>query len=126
MFDSKVHDVNGPNNRIDQQPRSTANLGADYRFRGTPFSVGGNVALTPAYDTQQTNAQLQKNSTKRVIDFYGLWSVDSATRLRLTFSNLSPRDLTTTTAITEGNQRQTVANDARTDLSVALRLEMRL
>lgn len=126
VFDSKVHDVNGPNNRIDQQPRSTANLGADYRFRGTPFSIGGNVALTPAYDTQQTNTQLQKNSAKRVIDFYGLWSVDSATRLRLTLSNLSPRGLTTTTAITEDNQRQIVASDARTDLSVALRLEMRL
>ncbi len=126
VFDSKVHDVNGPNNRIDQQPRGTANLGADYRFRGTPFSIGGNVALTPSYETQQTNTQLQKNSTKRVMDFYGLWNVDSATRLRLTFANLAPRDLTTTAAITEGTQRQTVASDARTDLSVSLRLEMRL
>jgi iron complex outermembrane receptor protein len=103
VFHSTVDEVKGPNNRIDQQPRGILNLGADYRFRATPFSVGGSFALTPAYETQQTNTQLQKLSTKRVVDAYVLWTINSATKLRLSLSNVAPRDLDTTTSIFEGS-----------------------
>jgi outer membrane receptor for ferrienterochelin and colicins len=126
IFDSDVKQVRGPNNRIDEQPRATGNFGADYRFRGTPFTVGGNLGYTPAYSTQQTNDQFRKLSTKRVLEAYGLWSINSQTRLRLTLANIAPRDLDTTNVIELGNQRQTVLNDARTDMSVSLRFEMRL
>jgi outer membrane receptor for ferrienterochelin and colicins len=34
FFRSKVKDVPGPNNRLDQQPSMTANLGGDYRLEG--------------------------------------------------------------------------------------------
>jgi outer membrane receptor for ferrienterochelin and colicins len=126
VFDSKVNEVRGPNNRIDEQPRGTGNIGADYRFRGTPFSIGGNLAYTPAYSTQQTNEQLRKVNTKRVVEMYGLWSINPTTRLRLTLANIAPRDSETTNVIELGGQRQMVLNDARTDMSVALRFEMRL
>ena len=126
VFHSTVDEVKGPNNRIDQQPRGILNLGADYRFRATPFSVGGSFALTPAYETQQTNTQLQKLSTKRVVDAYVLWTINSATKLRLSLSNVAPRDLDTTTSIFEGSQLQTTVSNGRTDMSTALRLEMRL
>ena len=43
LFDSKVSAVPGPNNRLDQQAKATANIGADYRVRGTPFTFGGNA-----------------------------------------------------------------------------------
>ncbi len=126
LYNSSVDGVKGPNNRIDQQPRATGNLGADYRFRATPLSIGGNLSWTPAYETQQTNLQLQKLSTKRVIDTYVLWTIDSATKLRLSISNIAPRDLDTTSSIFEGSQLQTVVSSGRTDMSAALRLEMRL
>ncbi len=126
VFDSKVNAVKGPNNRIDQQPRATGNLGADYRFRGSPFSIGGNINFTPAYTTQQTDTQLQSLGAKRVVDFYGLWSVTSATRLRLTFSNIAPRGSTTNAVIEQGNQRESILLNGRTDMSVALRFETRL
>jgi iron complex outermembrane receptor protein len=126
VYDSNVDQVKGPYNRIDQQPRASGNLGADYRFRGTPFGIGGNLAFTPAYTTQQTDTQTQKRNTKRVLDLYGLWSMTSTTRIRLTLSNIAPRDLATTAMIEQGNQRQTILNDARTDMSVALRFETRL
>jgi outer membrane receptor for ferrienterochelin and colicins len=126
VFDSKVDGVPGPNNRISEQPKATGNFGADYRFRGTPFSMGGTLAFTPAYETQLTTEQFQKVSLKRVLDIYGLWSITPTTRLRLTFSNIAPRDLVTTNGITQGSQLQTVIVDGRTNLSVALRFEMRL
>ena len=126
LFDSKVNSVNGPNNRISEQPTATGNLGADYRFRGTAYSVGGSINYTPAYDLQVANNQLQKIGVKRVLDAYVLWTVDSSIRLRLSFSNLSPQDALNSNILTSGNERQTVATNGKTSLTTALRLEIRL
>jgi iron complex outermembrane receptor protein len=126
VFDSKVNAVPGPNNRIDGQPRATGNIGGDYKIRGVPFSIGGTLAYTPAYETRQTETQFQKIGTKRVLDAYVLWTVDTATKVRLSFSNIAPRDSFNTTTLFVGSQRQMVLSDGRTDLNVGLRLEMRL
>lgn len=126
LFDSKVDTVPGPNNRINEQPKGTGNLGADYRFRETPFTVGGNIAFTPAYTIQDTDTQLSRKSTNRVIDAYALWAVSPAIKLRLSLSNLSPRDFAYTTVVLQANQQQTVVNSGSSALSVALKLEMRL
>lgn len=126
LYNSTVDSVPGPNNRISEQPRITGNFGADYRFRGTPFSIGGNVSWTQANDLQLTNNQLQKTSTKRVLEAYGLWSITPTTRLRLTMANLTPHDLITTNILTEGNRRETTVTNGKTAMSVGLRFEMRL
>ena len=47
VFRSRVDSVPGPNNRLDQQPLGTANLGADYRLPGLPLTLGGNLNWTP-------------------------------------------------------------------------------
>ena len=52
LYNSRVKDVPGPDNRLDQQAKATANLGADYRFRGTPLTVGGNLNWVPATRTR--------------------------------------------------------------------------
>ncbi len=126
IYDSKVAAVMGPYNRIDQQPRASGNLGVDYKFRSLPVSVGGNIAWTPAYTTQQSDTQLQKLSTKRVYDAYALWTVNSLAKLRLSLSNIAPIDGLTTGITLADGQRQTIVSTGRTDMSVALRLEIRL
>ncbi len=126
VYDSKVKSVIGPYNTIDSQPRASGNFGADYKFKGMPVSVGGNIGWTPAYTTQITDTQLLKLSTKRVYDAYALWNINSSTKLRLSLSNIAPIDSTTQSITFADGQRQTVTSDARTDMSVALRLEMRL
>ena len=126
VFDSRVDAVPGPNNRIDQQPRATANLGFDYRIPGAPVTFGGNLNWTPGYDTQLTVTQAQTLSTKRVFDAYALWTVNPSTKLRLSISNIGPQDAVTGNTVIEAGQRQVVVTNARTDMSVALRLEMRL
>jgi len=126
FYTSKVSSVPGPDNRIDGQPAFTGNLGLDYRFSGTPLAIGGNLAWTPAYETQQTDSQRQRLSTKRVFDTYATWNFNSTTRLRLSVSNISPLDSVTNTVNIEGPIRQTTYSSARTDVNYALRLEMRL
>ena len=125
LFHSKVDDLSGPNNRLEGQPKATGNLGGDYRFRGTPFSVGGNLAFTPAYETREAENQSVSTGVKRVFDAYGLWNIDGASRLRLSLSNIAPRDSTSSNNILQGLQLQSSNSITRTDLNVALRYELR-
>ena len=83
VFDSRVTEVPGPRNRIDAQPNGIANIGFDYRMNAVPLTIGGNFAWTPGYETQLSDQQLQRLSTKRVFDAYALWTINPSTKLRL-------------------------------------------
>ena len=126
LYRSRVESVPGPANRIDQQPHAVGNLGADYRFRGTPWTVGGSLGLTPGYRTQLTEFQSQELGLRRVLDAYVLWQIDAGTRLRLSLANLVPIDSVGTVSVLQGSQLQTVNTVGRTDLNATLRLEMKL
>lgn len=126
FYTSRVAAVPGPDNRINEQPKFTGNLGLDYRFPGTPLAIGGTVAWTPAYETQLTESLRQRLSTKRVFDAYALWNFNATTRLRFSVSNIGPLDVITTQTQIEDAIRQTTVSNGRTDTSYALRLEMRL
>ena len=91
FYRSRVLSILGPDNRLDQQPAMTANIGGDYRMRSLPFTVGGNINYNPGYTTRTSDVQWYTVSQKRVIDVYGLWRVDNNTSWRLTLSNLDPR-----------------------------------
>ena len=126
VFDSHVTEVPGPRNRIDAQPNGIANIGFDYRMNAVPLTIGGNFAWTPGYETQLSDQQLQRLSTKRVFDAYALWTINPSTKLRLSLSNIGPIDAVTTSSTVEAGQRQTVVSVGKTALATALRLEMRL
>ena len=126
FFRSKVKDVPGPDNRLDQQPSMTANLGADYRLRGMPLTLGGNVNWNPDYETRRSQEQLSYQGIKRVVDVYGLWRFSAATALRLTVSNLLPRDYETATTFNTGTQSETARTTDRNWRNIQLRLEMKI
>jgi len=126
IYGSSVSGVPGPYNRVDQQPRASANLGGDYRFRGWPLTVGGNVNWIPPYSVQQTDIQSQSYELKRVVDAYALWAINPSTKLRLSLSNVVPRNYVTTSAIVSGGQAQTVVANGPTYRVVGLRLETKL
>jgi iron complex outermembrane receptor protein len=126
FFRSKVKDVPGPDNRLDQQPSMTANLGADYRLRGVPLTVGGNVNWNPDYDTRRSQQQLSYQGVKRVVDVYGMWRFSGASALRLTVSNLLPRDYQTASMFNTGAQQETSRNTDRNWRNIQLRLEMKI
>ena len=95
FYRSRVLSIMGPDNRLDQQPSMTANLGADYRLKSAPLTLGGNINYNPGYSTRLSAEQLATISQKRVMDLYGLWRVDGSTAWRLTLSNLNPRNYNT-------------------------------
>jgi len=126
LFRSKVEGVRGPDNRIDQQPKGTANLGADYRLRSVPLMLGGSVNWTPAYRLQRTDTQSSISGAKRVADLYALWTLNPAAQLRFSAGNIVPRDYANSSAIVAGNTIQSVENSGPTWTAWALRLELKL
>jgi iron complex outermembrane receptor protein len=131
VFRSRVQGVPGPDNRLDQQPGITANLGADHRFAATPLMLGGNVNWTRGYATRLSDVQTALVGTKLVVDAYGLWTFNPALALRLSLSNLDPRDYLTGSAVDGPDLsgtavRETSQTRAPTFVNVQLRLEMKL
>ena len=126
LFRSRVEGVPGPDNRIDQQPKGTANLGADYRLKSAPVQLGGSVNWTPAYRLQSTATQSSVTSTKRIVDLYALWNLNPDARLRLSASNMLPRDYANSSAIDTGGTVQSVENSGPTWTVWSLRLELKL
>lgn len=126
LFSSRVKQVPGPDNRLDQQPGMTANLGADYRVRSIPLTVGGNVNWNPGYDTRRSQQQWAYQGTKRVLDVYGQWRFSAVTALRLTVSNLTPRDYQTASTYSGNGVSETSRNTSPNWRNVQLRLEMKI
>ena len=128
LFRSRVKGVPSPDNRLDQQPDATANLGADYRFTSMPLTLGGNVNWNPAYDTRLSDVQTAYQGRKLGFDAWGLWVFNPALQLRLTLSNIGPRDYLTGASVTDtgGGFRETSLTTAPTYLNAQLRLEIKL
>jgi iron complex outermembrane receptor protein len=126
FFNSRVLDVMGPDNRLDQQPKMTANVGADYRIREVPLTLGGNINLNPDFTTRRTDQQWVYQGAKRVVDVYGLWKFSPATALRVSASNLTPRDYLTGTTFLGNGISEVSQTHTRNWQTLQLRLEMKI
>ena len=126
VYGSTVSGVPGPYNRIDQQPRATANVGGDYRFRSLPLTIGGNFSWVPPYTVQETALQSQGFDGTRVLDAYALWTIDKTVKVRFSFSNIVPRNYLTSNTIVGDGQSQMVVSNGPTYRVVGVRVEMKL
>ena len=95
LFKSTVDGLPGPNNRIEGQPRATANLGFDYRLRSAPLTLGASLNWTPSSTIQQTVLTEVTTSRKLVSDAFVSWAIAPEQLLRLSASNLTPLDYST-------------------------------
>jgi iron complex outermembrane receptor protein len=125
-FWSTVNQIVAPNNRLDQQPKQTANLGFDYHAHALPLTFGANYNWTPSFLVQQSDTQVYGQGLKPVLDAYALWAFSAHTKLRFSVSNALHRDYETTNAVLTETQLEETDAQARTYLACALRLEMRL
>ncbi|MBL8312601.1 MAG: TonB-dependent receptor [Rubrivivax sp.] len=132
LYRSRVDGVPGPDNRLDEQSAGTANLGADYRFRGTPLTVGANLNWVPATTTRLAADQTTRTSTKRQWDVFVLWTFNPEVGLRLLANNLVPRDYSTETyndidnPLSRLTERTHVVSGGPSFTNWQLRLELKL
>ncbi|MBC3930486.1 TonB-dependent receptor plug domain-containing protein [Undibacterium curvum] len=125
-FWSSVDDILGPNNRLDQQPKQTANLGLDYRLAGLPLTLGGSINWTPAYEIQSSATQIVETGKKRQFDAYALWKWSPNLQMRLSANNLSPADSYSANTVTTGGIYRNDKTLATTYTTWTLRLEMKI
>lgn len=122
LFRSRVKSVPGPDNRLDQQPGATLNVGADWRLTDWPLTLGATFNLTPGYDARLAEDQFASQGRKRVIDAYALWRVRPGLQLRMSASNLAPLDHITGSVVAQ-EQSRTVSPST---MNWQLQLEMKL
>jgi len=123
-FWSDVENIIGPNNRLDQQPKQTANVGLEYRPGWLPLTLGGNLNWTPGYAVQQSDTQLYLQGLKQVFDCYALWKFSPSVQLRAAASNMTRRDYETANAVT-GPTDETADVVTRTFVAWTTRLEIK-
>lgn len=130
LYRSRVDGVPGPDNRLEQQAKASANLGADYRWRGTPLTLGGNVNWVPGYTTRTEAGRTVTEGRKQVWDAYALWTFNPGVALRVLGNNLDPRDHGSTTVVdtpvASTTERTTVAAGSPSFTNWQLRLELKL
>lgn len=126
LFDSQVDGVPGPNNRLEGQPRGTANFGLDYRLREWPLSVGASVNYTPAYALALSDIQHSWVSEKIIADAFIVWTINPATQMRLSASNLLPRDYLTSSSLVNGVRTQINESTGTSSTNWGLRLELKI
>ncbi len=131
LFRSSVDGVPGPNNRIDQQPDGSANLGADYAVRGWPLKISGNLNYTPGYTTQLSATEQAFQSDKLVADASLVWTFSPSALLRLSASNFSARDYLSGGTVLSSNSagqslREATQSTAPSSINVAAKLELKL
>jgi outer membrane receptor for ferrienterochelin and colicins len=83
---SEVSTVPGPNNRLDAQMPVSANVGIDYKKGDVGF--GANLAYQKGGWVQVSEAQSQRQQSRRDLDAYALWKLDAHYQLRVSVANI--------------------------------------
>jgi len=124
-FWSSVDDIPGPNNRLDAQPKQTANLGMDYRVKDVPLTLGGSLNWTPETLIQSSLSQLVYTSRKRSFDAYALWKFNPRNQVRISANNLAAEDAIGVNTVTTNGLAQ-VANTTNQTYTVwSIKYEMK-
>jgi outer membrane receptor for ferrienterochelin and colicins len=84
---SKVDNIPGPNNRLDQQTPLSGNIGLDYKATTLPMTVGGNFNYQAGGPVRYAVNQYRYGAYKRSLDAYVLWKFDPKNQLRVSVSN---------------------------------------
>lgn len=125
-FWSNVDGIPGPNNRLDQQAKQTANFGLDWRLKDLPLTVGGGLNWTPAILVQTTTSELVSTGVKRQLDLYGLWKFNPRYQLRLSANNLFADDYDSGRTVSSNGLAQSAFTTAHTYATFSIKLEMKL
>jgi outer membrane receptor for ferrienterochelin and colicins len=124
-FWSSVDDIPGPNNRLDAQPKQTANVGLDYRMKDAPLTLGASLNWTPETIIQSSLSQLVTTSRKRSFDAYGLWKFNARNQVRVSANNLVAEDALGSNIVTTNGLAQLANTTNQTYVVWSVKYEMK-
>lgn len=121
---SSVDRVPGPDNRLDRQTPTSANVGFDYIAEGAPLSVGANFGFQGGGPVRVSPTQSALVSAKRVLDAYALWKLDANTQLRVSLANVLAQDHVTVAEYFDENGTLQLTTTSPTRLTIRAVLEL--
>ncbi|ELX11827.1 TonB-dependent receptor [Janthinobacterium sp. HH01] len=124
-FWSSVDGIPGPNNRLDAQPKQTANVGLDYRLKPVPLTLGASLNWTPPTIIQSSAEQVVYTSRKRSFDAYGLWKFDARHQIRISANNLMAEDALGNNVVTTNGLAQLADTTNQTYVVWSVKYEMK-
>lgn len=89
---SRLDSVPGPDNRIEDQPPYSGNLGLDYAAPAGRFEAGGTWTRRGPLVSRSSALIYSADGSKRQLDLYAVWKRDAAARLRLSVTGLGQRN----------------------------------
>jgi outer membrane receptor protein involved in Fe transport len=98
---SEVDNLQGPYNRIDEQPPWNGTAGADYRFTAVPLTLGTSFTARGAGTVRTSPQQLVYRSINRQWEAFGLWRFSPGVQLRLSVQDLLAQDNITVNRFTD-------------------------
>ncbi|MFT7724733.1 MAG: TonB-dependent receptor [Roseateles sp.] len=88
VYQSRVADIPGPDNRLEGQQPWQLNLGADYRLKSLPLNMGISAQIAPRFTVQQTVLQSQESLASRSLDAFAALQLGSQDSVRVSASGL--------------------------------------
>lgn len=120
---SRVEEVPGPNNRLDQQTPVSATLGLDYKLG--QLTTGGSYTFRNGGPVRVSLQQLSYQSVRRDLDVYALWKFNPKNQLRVAVSNVLGQDFISATSFTDRNGMTNATTTAPGNLVVRATMEMK-
>lgn len=120
---SKVDDVPGPDNRLDEQPKLSSNLSADYKLSPT-WTMGTSYTYRSGESVRTTHSQTSSQSARRELDVYSLWTLAAKTKLRVSAGNLLEQDIATGSRYFDANGMQQTERRRQAAVIVRANLEL--
>jgi len=94
---SRVEEVPGPNNRLDQQVPVSGTLGLDYRMRGGMVTAGASFSFKTGGEVRITPTQINYSVPKRELEMYVLYKYTPKLQFRARIANALRQDQITAT-----------------------------
>jgi outer membrane receptor for ferrienterochelin and colicins len=122
---SKVDEVPGPNNRLDQQIPFNATLGFDYRVKGGEFVAGSSYTFKSAGEVRTSVTQSRYQTPKRDVEAYVLWKYSPKTQFRLTLANILRQDAYNLNNFRDANGSSVQTSTTPSELNVRANIELK-
>ncbi len=99
VYNSRVNNIPGPNNRLEQQAPAVANIGADWNVKGMPLQIGGNLNVSTGGEVRTAANQIAVVGVKRGLDMFAQWRYSPATTARIAWANILHQDNVNATSV---------------------------
>jgi outer membrane receptor protein involved in Fe transport len=121
---SDVESVPGPGNRLDAQTPMSATLGVDYR--NGDLSLGASMAYQQGGWVRISEAQSQRQMTRRDLDTYALWKLNAHYQVRLSLANILGMDNVSERVYQDASGTSREPNFQPGSMRAGLSLEMKM